>query len=144
MDVPFEGGCACGAIRYRCSAPPYRVYHCHCTDCQKATGTAFHTGVMVPREAVVFTKGAPKTWDREADSGNTITEAFCADCGGPLYVCSNGRPTHLSLKAGSLDHPEQLAPTGQIWLSSAMPWHDTCLATDKHERGYVMGPVEGR
>ena len=141
MDIPFQGGCQCGAIRYECTAAPARVYHCHCRDCQKATGTAFHTGVMVPREAVRFTKAKPKTYDRPTDSGNTVTEAFCGTCGSPIYVCSSGRPTHMSLKAGALDKPGDVTATGQIWLSSAVPWHDTCLAEDHHQQGYPMGAL---
>jgi hypothetical protein len=140
MDIPFTGGCACGEIRYRCAEAPVRMYHCHCTDCQKATGTAFHTGVLVPRAAMTLEKGTPKTWDRSTDSGNVITEAFCGTCGSPIYVCSTGGPARMSLKAGSLDDPTPVRTSTQIWTRSAVPWHDTSLATDRHEVGFSDKP----
>ena len=49
--ITIEGGCLCGAVRYRCSTEPDRVYFCHCSNCRKVSGTAFHTGVMVRRGA---------------------------------------------------------------------------------------------
>jgi hypothetical protein len=135
MKTPFSGGCACGAIRYECAEEPLRVYHCHCTDCHKATGSAFHTGLLVSREAVRFSGTEPKTWDRPTDSGNTVTEAFCDTCGSPIFVCSTARPTHMSLKAGSLDDPKAIEASTQIWTRSAVAWHDTSHATEKHEAG---------
>jgi hypothetical protein len=139
MQIPFSGGCACGAVRYECSEAPARVYHCHCTDCHKATGSAFHTGLLVAREAVGFSGAEPKTWDRPTDSGNVVTEAFCGNCGSPIYVCSTGRMTHMSLKAGSLDDPRAVRASTQIWTRSAVPWHDTGLATDRHEVAFSEG-----
>ena len=141
MNVPFQGGCQCGALRYECTEEPTRIYHCHCAACRRATGTAFHTGLLVKRSAFRFLKGQAKTWDRDADSGNRVTEAFCEQCGSPIYVCSSGRPDGMSIKAGSLDDPYAVKATGQIWLAGAVPWHDTCLAEDRHEAGYPMGPV---
>jgi hypothetical protein len=140
MKAPFTGGCACGAVRYECAEIPARMYHCHCIDCQKATGTAFHTGLLVSRDAVVFEKAMPKTWDRPTDSGNVVTEAFCDTCGSPIYVCSTGRLTHMSLKAGSLDDPNAVAASTQIWTRSAVPWHDTSLATDRHALAFTDKP----
>ena len=122
MSVPFEGGCLCGAVRYRCSAEPDRVYYCHCTNCRKVSGTAFNTGVMVRRETFELLTGEPRSYDVPADSGNVVSHAFCPTCGGQLYVSSSGRPTHLSIKAGSLDDPSWLQPVGRIWSQSAQPW----------------------
>ena len=135
MSEPFEGGCACGAVRYRCNADATRVYYCHCRDCQRATGTAFHTGLSVPRGSVAMLKDAPREYSRPADSGNTVTEGFCATCGAPLYVYSSGRPGHMSLKAGSLDDPSKLAPSIQIWTTSAVSWSDTSGAEQRYPRG---------
>jgi hypothetical protein len=135
MTTRFSGGCACGAIRYECTAEPVRVYHCHCTDCHKATGSAFHTGLLMSRQDVTFSGVEPKTWDRPTDSGNVVTEAFCGTCGSPIYVCSTARTTHMPIKAGSLDDPKSVRAGTQIWTRSAVPWHDTCLATEHHEAG---------
>ena len=47
MPVPFEGGCACGAIRYSCAGKPHYMGNCHCRDCQRATGTAYFPAIVV-------------------------------------------------------------------------------------------------
>ncbi len=122
MPVPFQGGCLCGAVRYECTAEPVAVYYCHCTDCQKASGTAFHTGVFVPVDAFTIVQGEAATYERPSDAGNTVTHAFCRDCGAPLYVFSSARTTHRSIKAGSLDDSSWLKPEFHIWTQSETPW----------------------
>jgi len=74
--------------------------------------------------------GQPRSYDVPADSGNVVSHAFCPTCGGQLYVSSSGRPTHLSIKAGSLDDPSWLRPDSRIWSRSAQPW------------GMVKGDIE--
>ena len=60
MPTPFSGGCACGVIRYECSAEPLISVNCHCRDCQWASGGAFASALIVPKTAFTLTKGAPK------------------------------------------------------------------------------------
>src|SRR5437867_1208476 len=57
VTVPFSGGCACGAVRYECSAEPVIALNCHCRDCQRASGTAYASGIFVPGVALRITKG---------------------------------------------------------------------------------------
>jgi hypothetical protein len=57
MDVPFAGGCVCGAVRYECSAEPIMMFKCHCRDCQRVTGGGFVAGLLVPAAAFRLTKG---------------------------------------------------------------------------------------
>lgn len=74
------------------------------------------------------------------DNGNVITEAFCATCGSPIYVCSTGGSTRMPLKAGSFDAPTAVWASTQIWTRSAVTWHDTSLATEHHVAG--VPPME--
>ena len=76
MPVPFSGGCACGAVRYTCTAEPYVSYLCHCTECQKRTGSAFGISVQVPAEGVTIEQGTLVSRTRIADSGNELTMRF--------------------------------------------------------------------
>ena len=57
--LPQSGGCCCGAVRYELSAPPLAVYNCHCTNCQKITGSAFTVAATIPESALAFKKGRP-------------------------------------------------------------------------------------
>jgi len=81
MKLPLTGGCQCGALRYAIAAEPLSVYLCHCTDCQKQTGSAFGMSVLVPREALIYTSAHPMTWEKTADSGRKMDGEFCATCG---------------------------------------------------------------
>jgi hypothetical protein len=76
VSVPFLGGCACGAIRYECTAPPLYMGNCHCRDCQRETGSAFAPTIGVAATALAITQGEPKYHTVTADSGNPVRRGF--------------------------------------------------------------------
>lgn len=122
MPAPFTGGCRCGAIRYEASAEPIFFGHCHCRDCQYASGGAFSSILAVPVDAFKLTKGAYKKYTVVADSGDEVIRMFCPDCGTPLFSEIQNPPGMWIIKAGSLDDPSWLTPTVNIWCDSAQPW----------------------
>ena len=73
MKLPQTGGCQCGALRYAITASPNLAYTCHCTDCQRLTGSAFSTGLVVAAEAFSLTQGETRPFQRTTDSGRTAT-----------------------------------------------------------------------
>ena len=80
ISVPFTGGCACGAIRYECSAEPMLSLNCHCRDCQRFTGSAYTATLIIPKAALTVT-GLAKHYDVPTHSGGTARRFFCGDCG---------------------------------------------------------------
>ena len=134
MKVPFTGGCLCGEIRYVVTVAPELEYYCHCTDCRKASGTAYHPGIYVSNEGFRLTKGTPKTYTVKADSGRDLPRAFCGTCGSGVYVISHRRPM-TSIKAGTLDDPSQFKPTTEIWTSSKVSWASLPDQLDSYPRG---------
>jgi hypothetical protein len=122
MPTLFSGGCACGAIRYECTAEPLLVWKCHCHACQRATGSAFCPSVLFPTSAFTFPKGEPKYYIVKGGSGSTLYRGFCPACGSPV----GGRVEEWSdvraVYAGSLDDPGGLEPLAETWTSSAQPW----------------------
>ena len=122
MPAPYEGGCACGAIRYRITAEPLISYLCHCTECQKRTSSAFGISAIVPADALVIGKGATKVRTRKGDSGNELGIHFCADCGTSLFSAPVARPQIRVLYAGTLDDPGWVPVELNIWADSALPW----------------------
>lgn len=122
MTAPFTGGCACGAIRFECNAEPMLVAHCHCTDCQKTSGTQGATVVVVPADAFRLTQGTPASYDFTADSGRRVTRQFCATCGTPLFTEAEAMPGAWIIKAAALDDPSWLEPSMHIYTDSAPPW----------------------
>ena len=127
MSVPFSGGCACGAIRYTCSAEPLRSVNCHCRDCQRATGSAYYPEVLVPKEAVTLTKGEPRYYEVKADSGTMLGRGFCAECGSPVMIIIGDLP-FCSIAVGSLDDPSWYRPDMDIFVSRAHSWD--CMNPD--------------
>ena len=74
-------GCQCSAVRYRISSQPVRISICHCTECQRQSGSAFSMALIVPDDAFKLLQGALKTWTRSSDSGRPVVCGFCSDCG---------------------------------------------------------------
>jgi hypothetical protein len=121
MVAPFQGGCACKAIRYDVSAEPFAVMECHCRDCQYASGGAATVAVVLPKPAFALTKGTPKAYTVTGDNGGAVTRFFCGDCGSPIYSTPHNAPIAV-VKAGSLDDPSWLKLGGALYTSSAQPW----------------------
>ncbi len=120
-DLPLTGGCSCGAIRYRIDAFPLLLYACHCTDCQRQSGSAFALSMPVATTAFHITKGAPKPWRHES-RGAEVTSWFCNDCGGRIYGERNTRPHSINVRAGTLDDTTWLRPAAHLFIRSAQPW----------------------
>jgi hypothetical protein len=134
MKIPFAGGCACGAIRYECTAEPILVLNCHCRDCQRAAGSAYASGIFVPATDLKFTKGTPRYYLATADSGNIASRGFCSECGSPVAAKQSAFPVFI-IYAASLDDPSDHRPTMDIFTSSAQPWDFMDPALPKYSRG---------
>jgi hypothetical protein len=80
-----EGGCSCGAVRYRLTVKPLIVHCCHCRDCQRITGSAFVVNVWIERGFVELLSGEPKTFQLKGGSGQPHTVFFCGDCGSHVW-----------------------------------------------------------
>ena len=103
MTQTITGGCLCGAIRYSINQAVEVVSACHCTHCQKASGTGASHNALVPAGAVTFTAGKTKVYKDAAESGNTLYRHFCGDCGSPIYSQREKMPELMVIKVGTLD-----------------------------------------
>ena len=116
------GGCACGAVRFKITAPFLGVGMCHCTKCQKASGGGPNYVALTPKGAFEVTRCAPTIFESEGDSGGTIGRAFCGTCGTPLWSIPAHEP-FLAVKIGGLDDNADLKPEMHIYVASAPAWH---------------------
>ena len=132
MSDSLTGGCLCGAIRYTVSQPLEKIIACHCTHCQKASGTGASHNAVVPTSAVSFTKGTPKMYADTAASGNILKRYFCGDCGSPIYSQREKVPEMMVLKVGTLDEPSHMKLVMNIWTNSARPWMYRDSAVENH------------
>ncbi len=126
----FTGGCACGAIRYACSAAPLAMLNCHCRDCQRASGGGSSSVIAVPAAAFTLCKGEPRWWSVKGEAGHAARRGFCPECGSPVLAGSSRMPEVVVLKAATLDDPGWFRPMADIWTASAQPWEplDPALA----------------
>ena len=127
MPAPFTGGCACGAVRYECSAEPAIALNCHCRNCQRASGSAFASNLAVPK-ATLRLSGEVNYYEVQSDNGNTVGHGFCPACGSPVVAKASGLPDLAIVKAGSLDDPSWHKPGMNIFTDSAQPWD--CMDPD--------------
>jgi hypothetical protein len=120
--MKIQGGCLCGAVRYRSDAEPLRTAICHCKNCQRQTGTAFSVIVAVARESLVMEGSQPDVYTDVGSSGLPVLRMFCARCGSPILSRVAATPTMDWIKAGTLDDTSWLQPQANIWWDSAQPW----------------------
>jgi hypothetical protein len=115
-----EGGCACGAVRYRLTSDPMFVHCCHCLNCQRQTGSAFVINMLIEADRVEVT-GEPEVVDAPRDDGSTQPISRCPQC--QIAVFSNyAAPSVLFVRAGTLDDPATVAPDVHIFTRSKLPW----------------------
>ncbi|MEM7797496.1 MAG: GFA family protein [Cyanobacteria bacterium P01_C01_bin.118] len=124
MNVPFSGGCACGAVRYECHSAPLAMLNCHCSDCQLSSGAPFASGVVVSTKSIKVT-GSPKEHSVRASSGFQTTRSFCSNCGSPLFTTGEAMPDFTSIRFTTFDDQSDFSPALDIWTSSAASW--VCL-----------------
>jgi len=111
----WQGGCLCGAVRYRAAVEPDWVGSCHCSMCHKWTGAAFLTGACFPPGAIEWTEKAPKYYI----SSSEARRGFCAECGSSLIYESEDT---ICVTAGSLDDVTSLRPVAHHWTTTWLPW----------------------
>lgn len=123
MRFPQSGGCQCGSVRYQVSGPPRAVYACHCTECQRQSGSAFAMAAVIPRENFRIVRGAPKMYPRRTSPTKTMECWFCPECGTRLYHVPGGADyPNRNLKPGTLDDSSWLVPAIHFWTRSAQKW----------------------
>ncbi|MGH7006394.1 MAG: GFA family protein [Alphaproteobacteria bacterium] len=121
--MKVRGSCHCEAIKFEADIDPGKVSVCHCTDCQKLTGTAFRMTVPAMASSVAFLSGTPKIYVKTAASGRQRHHGFCGQCGTPLFsVAAGPDPATYGIRVGTLSQRGKLKPSKQIWLRSALPW----------------------
>ena len=118
MAQDLEGGCLCGAVRYRATALDGDVAdYCHCGQCRKASGAPVSAWIQVPPDRFTLTRGEPRAFHSSARG----TRWFCGHCGGPLYM-TDPENRSVGIALGSLDAPARVRPTVHGWFGARLPW----------------------
>tara|TARA_R110000787_G_scaffold235510_2_gene342212 strand:+ start:169 stop:582 length:414 start_codon:yes stop_codon:yes gene_type:complete len=122
MPTKATGQCLCGAVTYEVEMPEKSIYEglCHCKDCQRYTGTAFASSVMVARDKMTL-RGELKFYGKETEKGSVMERGFCPECGSGVLCRSDSWPDLYVLSAGTLDDPSLYHPKINIFTRSAHP-----------------------
>lgn len=120
---PIEGGCACGAVRYRMETAPLFVHGCHCTWCQRETGSAFALNAMIETDRVRLLAGAVEMIATPSASGKGQRIARCPRCRIALWSHYAGAGAAIAfVRVGTLDQPDRVPPDIHIYTASRQPW----------------------
>jgi hypothetical protein len=123
MTDTFEGGCSCGALRYRLTDAPMFVNCCHCTSCQTETGSAFVINALIESDRVETIAGAPEPVMTPSESGKGQQIWRCPDCRVAVWSNYGGANDILRfVRVGTLDDPGALPPDAHIFTRSKLPW----------------------
>ena len=132
INTPFTGGCACSAIRYESTAEPKLMLHCHCRDCQRASGGPFSSYVIVPAEAFRILQGSLRFHDSPSERGGKTRRGFCPDCGSPVVVKPDANPDNVAIRTA--DDPSWFNQQMDVWTSDAHAWDQMSPALPKFEK----------
>jgi len=122
MAEGLEGGCACGAVRYRLASAPMFVHCCHCRDCQRQTGSAFVINALIETDRITLLAGDPAPFAMPTDSGRPHHIYRCLGCGTALWSDYGGRRGLRFVRVGTLDDPAGLSPDVHIYTRSKLRW----------------------
>lgn len=121
--MDFEGGCYCGAVRYRVSGEPVFKGQCHCRECQYISGGSPNVFLGLPESGFSYTKGKPAAFRRK-DLDAPVTREFCAECGTQLLAKAPTLPGTVLLKVGTLDEPSKFGmPQMAIFTVDRQSFH---------------------
>lgn len=118
-DAPiFEGGCLCGAIRYRASSAPMRGVLCHCSMCRKHSGAPVLAFVHFRGDDFAWIRGAPARYRSSAFA----ERGFCSLCGSTISMHEDVLPDRVQVTVGSLDEPQRARIDDHVWTQEELPW----------------------
>jgi len=110
-----------GQSRYVLKGDPQAVAICHCTHCQRQSGSILSFNVVL-RDADYDQRGETMVYADKGDSGQTLYRHFCGSCGSPIFMKTALAPGKVVVRAGTLDSMEGLQPTTEIYTDHAVKW----------------------
>jgi len=132
MDRTFEGGCACGAVRYRLESAPFDAGWCHCRTCQLNSGAPAMVFASVPAGHLIWTSGADKV--KSFASSSFGHRSFCGECGTPFLMQVDHQPETVDFSVATLDDPAAVAPGFHIFVASKIAWFETADDLPRHDK----------
>ena len=135
---PLEGECCCRAVRYRLLTAPMFVNCCHCTDCQRHTGSAFAINAIIETNRLELLAGAPEPVSMPTESGRPHDIYRCPSCKVALWSDYGRRPGLRFVRVATLLHQHAIVPDAHIYVRSKVPWVGLPAGVRAFEEYYEM------
>jgi hypothetical protein len=119
-EEPLQGGCLCGAVRFEITAPFLLAGYCHCTHCQRRTGTGSSANGRVPQHAFRLLQGQEQLRAFQPPTG--VPKLFCVTCGSALFSGQPLSDEQVAVRLGALDRDPGIRPQFRQFVDSAAPW----------------------
>ena len=119
-STPLTGGCGCGAVRFELSEPPLGAVYCHCTRCQRRSGSAASASASVAPGSVTILQGEDRVRGWTPEGGRT--KAFCGDCGSAVFVVNPADGTIAAVRMGAFDEDPGVRPSARQFTAYAAAW----------------------
>ena len=126
----YEGGCLCGALRFRVEVRPSETGYCHCTLCQRSTGAPVLAWASFPVDEFAYTTGRATRYD----SSSWGHREFCNECGTQIGYRKNDAATTIDVNVGCMDGPSAFPPECHIYAEDRISWFDTADDLPRHAR----------
>jgi len=120
-NLPWNGGCRCGQVRFRISAPPLVTGACHCTGCQRMTASAFSLSAAIPSDGFSVTAGEPVIGGLHGATHHY----FCPHCMSWMFTRPEDLDWFVNVRVTMLDDPSWFEPFVETWTSEKLPWVTT-------------------
>ncbi len=119
---PITGRCLCAAVQFEIDGRLGPAIYCHCSQCRRASGSAFATNASVRARYLQFRSGRDAIREYESTPGKF--RAFCSRCGSPLYSRLASDPESFRIRLGTLDGDPGRRPSAHFWVGSKAVWHE--------------------
>ncbi|KQY12686.1 GFA family protein [Rhizobium sp. Root482] len=137
-DLPWEGGCRCGQVRLKITAPPILTMACHCSGCQKMSSSAYSLSAAIPADGFSVTDGDPVIGGLHG----AARHYFCPHCMSWMFTRPEGMDWFVNLRPTMLDDPSGFSPFIETFTSEKLPWATTA-AVHSYETFPPMEDYEG-
>jgi hypothetical protein len=141
MDALITGGCGCGAVRFEISAPLLSAGYCHCTRCQRRTGTSCSANARAVSGSVRVVQGSKELRGWVPEGGRE--KVFCVQCGSALFSCEPGSTDYTGVRLGAIDGDPGIRPQSRAFVAYAATWEeipdDGLPRYDEARPGYAEG-----
>jgi len=132
-SAPLQGGCLCGGVRYEITAPLLSAGYCHCSHCQRRTGTGSSANARVAQEGFRLLQGQELLRAFQPPTG--VAKLFCSNCGSALFSGEPLSDAEVAVRLGTLDRDPGIRPHYRQFLASAAAWEPVPEdGLERHER----------